>query len=135
MSSSTAETVRAFYDLFLSGQVEEIAKRYLTDDFVLTNPLPDPIPFGGRFSGSAGFLDYVTQVAEAIEIEEFTIDEILTDGERAVVVGTERSLVRSTGRHYTMEWVHVVETSKGQIISVREYNDTAAMQRAFEAAS
>jgi ketosteroid isomerase-like protein len=133
MSSSNSETIRTFYDLFLAGKIEEIVERYLADDFVLTNPLPEPIPFGGRYEGSAGFLEYLGQIAAAIEIEEFTLDEVLCDGDHVVVTGRERSLVKPTGRHYTMEWVHVLQISAGRIHSLREYNDTAAMRDAFEA--
>ena len=90
MSSPGSETVRAFYDLFLAGKVEEVARVYLTDTFVLTNPLPAPIPFGGRFEGVAGFLEYVAGIAAAIEIEAFTIDEILCESDRVVVEGREQ---------------------------------------------
>jgi hypothetical protein len=135
MSSSNSDIVRVFYDLFLAGKVEEVVDRYLADDFVLINPLPDPIPFGGRYSGAAGYLEYLGSISAAIEIEEFTIHEILCEGDRVVVTGRERSRVKSTGRHYTMEWVHVVQTSAGRVQSLREYNDTAAMRDAFEAES
>ena len=132
MTTSSAETVRAFYDLFLAGKIEEVTA-CLTEDFVLTNPLPEPIPFGGHFTGVAGLLEYVGCISETIQIEEFTIDEILCAGDAVVVTGCERSLVKPTGKHYTMEWVHVLQLAGGRIQALREYNDTAAMRDAFEA--
>jgi ketosteroid isomerase-like protein len=133
MNMTPSETVTDFYGHFVAGKVEEAAQKFLADDFVLSNPLPDPVPFGGRYTGITGFLEYLGRIMPAIEIEEFTIDEVLSDGERVVVTGRERSRVRSTGRRYTMEWVHVLRTSGGRIVSMREYNDTAAMRDAFQA--
>jgi len=131
MSASAADAVREFYGLFAAGKIEETVAR-LADDFVLTNPLPDPIPFGGRFHGAAGFLEYLERIFGALELEEFVVDEILSDGDRVVTVGRERSRVKSTGRRYAMEWVHVLGVADGRIRSLREYNDTAAMRDAFE---
>jgi hypothetical protein len=133
MSATSAEIVRAFYDLFVAGKAEEAAESYLKEDFVLTNPLPAPIPFGGRFVGADGFLQYLGGIVSAIEIEDFAIDEMLCDGDRVVVVGREKSLVKATGQRYEMEWVHVLHAVDGRIVSMREYNDTAAMRDAFEA--
>jgi len=133
MSATSVETVRAFYDLFVAGKAEEAAETYLEKDFVLTNPLPAPIPFGGRFVGAEGFLQYLGGILGAIEIEDFVIEEMLGDGDRVVVVGREKSLVKATGRRYEMEWVHVLHATDGRIVSMREYNDTAAMRDAFEA--
>ena len=132
MSGTSAEVVRTFYELFAAGKAEEAAGAYLAPDFVLTNPLPAPIPFGGRFVGVDGFLQYLGGILAAIEIEDFVIDDVLSDGDRVVVVGREKSLVISTGRHYEMDWVHVLNTSDGRIVSMHEYNDTAAMRDAFE---
>lgn len=135
MNPSSSETVRRFYDLFIAGKIDEAVTGCLAEDFVLLNPLPEPIPFGGRFEGAGGFLEYLDRIFAAIELEEFVADELLCDGDRVVVIGRERSRVKTTGRHYAMEWVHVLRTSRGRIVSMREYNDTAAMRDAFETRS
>lgn len=134
MSATNGDAVRTFYGHFLAGKFEEAAAM-LTDDFVLTNPLPEPIPFGGRFEGSGGFLAYLGSFGGTLEIREFSLDEVICDGERVVVTGRERSRVISTDREYTMEWVHVLGVRDGRIASLREYNDTSAMRDAFEPAS
>ena len=134
MSRTHVETASALYELFGAGKLEEI-KALLAPDFVLENPLPSIIPFGGRYEGGDGFVRYATGIGEGIRIEEFTIDRMLCDGEYVTVTGRERSQVPSTGKRYTMEWVHVLRISEAGIHSMREYNDTAAMQEAFEPAS
>ncbi len=59
------------------------------------------------------------------------MDEILAEGERAVVLGRETSRVRATDKRYTMSWVHVLTIVDGRIRRMREYNDTDAMAAAF----
>ena len=62
------ETTKAFYELFASGKIEEMLERFVDVHAVLDNPLPDPIPFGGRFEGRQGFAAYVQGILAAIEI-------------------------------------------------------------------
>jgi ketosteroid isomerase-like protein len=125
------EATRAFYELFAAGKVEEALERFVAEDAILENPLPAPIPFGGRFEGRTGFASYLQAIAETLVIEQFEIDELVADGERVVVLGRETSLVRSTEKRYVMSWVHVLTVRDERIQHLREYNDTAAMAAAF----
>jgi hypothetical protein len=86
--ASGVDAVRGFFDLFLAGKVDEAAQKYLANDFVLVNLLPDPIPFGGRYEGAAGFERYVSQIFAAIEMESFVVDAIFGQGESVAVIGS-----------------------------------------------
>ena len=125
------EATRAFYDLFIAGKIEEALERFVDPEAVLVNPLPEVIPFGGVFEGRQGFAAYLEAILRGISIERFEVDEIFADGERVTVLGRETSLVHSTGKRYTMSWVHVLTVRDGRIVHMREYNDTAAMAVAF----
>ena len=105
---------RAFLDLILAGKIVEATENFLTPDFVWDNPLPAGIPFGGRFDGRAGAVDYLGLIFDNIEMEEFVIDEVVASGDRVVVLGREASYVRATGRRYRMNWVHVLHIRDGQ---------------------
>ena len=60
-------------------------------------------------------------------------DVISTDGVIAAVGIEEDTLVMSTGKRYTMPFVHVVRfNTDGKIQHAREYNDTREMVAAFE---
>ena len=61
----------------------------------------------------------------------FEIREFIAQGDSVVVLGFDESLVKSTGRTYHNEWVHVWAVQDGQLASVRTYNDTAAAAAAF----
>ena len=58
----------------------------------------------------------------------------VADGNAVVARGSEGSLVHSTGRRYHMRFVHwLTFDDAGKIISMREFNDTAEMAKAFDA--
>lgn len=129
------ESVETFYNLFATGRIEEALVNHVATDAILDNPLPESIPFGGRFEGRAGFGAYLADIAKHITIEAFEVDEILVanegERERVTVIGRETSLVPATGKRYAMEWVHILTLDDGRIVSMREYNDTDAMAEAF----
>jgi len=132
VTDSAPETIVSdFFELVMAGKAPEAIERFLTSDFVWDNPLPEGIPFGGRFEGHAGAAAYLELIFKTIEMEEFTINEIVASKDRVVILGREVSCVRTTGRRYQMDWVHVLHIRDGQIAYLREYNDTAAMQPAF----
>ena len=128
------EITRDFYRQWGRGNLEEWLKRYITEDSVLDNPLPAPITFAGNFKGPQGFAQYAKQITETLKIEQFSLDEILADGERVVILGRETSRVIKTGKSYTMSWVHVLTVRDGRVLHMREYNDTEAMSVAFSGA-
>ncbi len=73
-------------------------------------------------------------VEEPIEFEQFEPREFVAQGDTEIVLGYERSLVKSTGRTFEQEWVHIYALRDGKIDKVRIIDDTAAQVAAFEAA-
>ena len=51
-----------------------------------------------------------------------------------IVLGYERSVVKSTGRTFEQEWTHVYTLRDGKIARVRVIDDTAVQVVALEAA-
>jgi uncharacterized protein len=131
MDDRNAATIAlSLYQRLLSEPQTAIATG-LARDVVWENPLPDGIPFGGVFEGHEGCARYLTRLVEAIEMEAFSIDDTIAEGDRVVLIGRETSRVKKTGRRYTIGWVHVVQLRDGLVTCVHEYNDTAAMAAAF----
>ncbi len=128
---SSIETAQTLYQLFATGQIEEMLSRCVAADAVLDNPLPASVPFGGIYNGHQGFITYAQQIFASIQIELFEIDEIFAQGERVTVLGRERSRSIKTGKCYDMAWVHVLTVRDGRVLHMREYNDTADMAAAF----
>ena len=126
------EQAKAFYGLALSDP-QRAANECLAEGFVLENYLPEHLPFGGRYDGPDGFLRYLGELAEAIDMGPLAMDEWVADAHTVAVRGEEASLVRSTGRRYRMRFVHwLTFNDAGRITHMREFNDTAEMGEAFD---
>ena len=126
------QRTRDFYALLLSD-IAAASEEYLADDFEWENPLPDLVPFGGTYAGAEGLLRYLTAIDAAIEMSplRFT-DMVESDGVVAAIGVEENTLVKQTGKHYNMPFVHVVRfDANGRVSHVREYNDTREMVAAF----
>ena len=72
----------------------------LADDFVLTNPMPAGVPFGGTYHGHDGMARYFREVFASLRVN-LVVDECLVEGDSVVVFGVENSIARSTGRSST----------------------------------
>jgi ketosteroid isomerase-like protein len=130
--SNLIERAKSFYGLALSDPARA-CEEYLAADFVLENPLPSYIPFGGTYQGAEGFVKYLTQISETIDMGPLVMAEWAADDHTVVARGEEDSLVKSTGRRYRMRFVHWLSFDEsGKITAMREFNDTAEMGKAFD---
>jgi ketosteroid isomerase-like protein len=128
---SLIERAKTFYQLALSDLPRAI-EECIAPEFVLENPLPGVIPFGGRYEGGDGLALYLQRIAEHIDMGPLDLQEWVEAGPNVIVCGFEKSVVRTTGRTYEMEFVHWLRFAPdGRLLHMREYNDTAAMAAAF----
>jgi ketosteroid isomerase-like protein len=126
------ERAKVFYSEVLVHP-QEACDTFLASDFVLENYLPDCIPFGGRYEGSAGMLKYLGELTSAISMGPLDLQEWVSDGTAVVLRGEESSAVHETGRRYQMRFVHwLTFNSEGRIARMVEFNDTARMEPAFK---
>lgn len=135
MTESELEAhTREFYRL-LVDDFPSVVNKWITDDHVWINHLPDHIPFGGIYEGAEGLWRYGGELAAAIELKPLHIDEIVVQGQDAVVIGVERGTrVIPTGKFYDMDYVHVLKwTGDGKLSYLREYNQYEGMAEAFRA--
>ena len=125
---------RELYHL-LTADFARVIKEWLADDFVWINHLPAHLPFGGIYEGAEGLVRYGKQLSTSVELKPLHIDEIVVQGLTAVVVGVERGTrVIPTGKHYDMDYVHVVKfDAAGKLTYLREYNQYEGMAEAFRA--
>ena len=129
--SDLVAKAKTFYKGALTNPVD-VCEKFLSQDFILENYLPKHIPFGGRYEGVSGFLRYLGEISSAIDMGPLQMDEWVTGGNVVVVRGTEESLVKSSGRKYSMRFVHwLTFDASGRISNMREFNDTAEMAEAF----
>ena len=63
----------------------------------------------------------------------FTIDEIIAEGERVVVLGRGEVKTKA-GKDYNNSYCFVLKLADGKLVELREYLDTALVERVFGSA-
>jgi ketosteroid isomerase-like protein len=109
--------------------------QYIDPQIVLENYLPEHVPFGGRYEGHQGLMQYLTQLAEnhemgSFEFADFYVD---TDANTLIAVGAEKNAAgKAKGQRFDMPFAYVVKFNEsGQMNYLREFNDTAAIGAAY----
>lgn len=131
---ANTRTVREGYEKFGSGDINALMD--LCDQEIdWTVPEVENAPFAGYWHGRESVLEFFNLLAVAEDITDFEPREFIAQGDRVVVLGRSTATVRSTGRHYSTEWVHVITVKNGKMTSFHEFFDTAAAMRAFQKAT
>ena len=121
----TKQHVRNFYDARMSRDPGIIAP-FLADDveWSITGPV-DLIPFCGQWRGKAAAIDVMCRVAPScITVRQFTLDELLVDGDRAAVFSHIVSTQNRTGRTISYQRAEFFVFQNGKIIAYRSILDS-----------
>lgn len=129
--SENARTVEAIYAAFGRGDLASILNS-LAEQVEWQHPGPD-IPWGGARHGRAAVAQFFAALVEHVDMEQFVPEQFVARGDDVIVLGRERARVKSSGRVYETEWVHVWSLEGGSVIRFREYTDTAAILGALAA--
>ena len=91
--------------------------------------------FSRRYEGKQAVKrDLLTPLFEAFATPyRFTIDEIIAEGDRVVVRG-RREVQTRAGKDYNNSYCFVLRLEGGKLVEMREYLDTALVERVFGSA-
>jgi|tagenome__1003787_1003787.scaffolds.fasta_scaffold20598541_2 ketosteroid isomerase-like protein len=128
MSSESKQVIQRMYDAYRRGDIEQILGN-LTDDFMWN--VPGPAPFAGIRSGRDGMREFFDLMGKTVEVDQFDVNEILSDGDKVVVLGKERSKIRATGSTYESDFAHVWTLRGGRVSHGQVFADTAAAGAAW----
>lgn len=122
--------VKALYEAFARRDVPGILAR-LSPAVEWGEP-PNPYnPAAGTRHGHEGFLEWLSVGNEAEEILALEPKEFLANLSSVAVVGYTKCRVRSTGKVYETEFVHLIALKDGKVQRFREFFDTYAAAEAF----
>jgi len=128
---NNTEIVQSGYEFFGNGDIEGLLTLF-SDDITWTVPEIENAPFAGTRSGAASVAEFFTQLAEAEDITRFEPLEFIAEGDKVVVLGESAATVRTTGKSYETDWVHVFHLHDGKVTEFTEFFDNAAATRAFQ---
>lgn len=129
------ETARRAYDLFKAGDIESLLDLY-TDDVDWESPKTENVPHGGKRKGKEQMLEFLSLVGEHSENIHFEPREFVAQNNKVVVLGDYKWRIKSTGKEYESDFVHVCTfNNDGKITGFKEYLDTAAARDAYTASA
>lgn len=127
--------VTGFFDARLAGDSPlELAGRFHEDVDWYIQGDTETVPWIGRKKGRAGVAEHFTQLGEGVRPEGFEIDTVLSDGNRAVVLGTFRTRVAATGKLIDSEYAFdVAVDDAGLFTRYHMLEDSYAVSQAARA--
>jgi ketosteroid isomerase-like protein len=135
MSETTnTQIVQQGYEKFGSGDIQGLLALF-ADNIKWTVPEIENAPFAGSREGLGKVGEFFTELTAAEDITRFEPLEFIAQNDKVVVLGESAATVRSTGRSYETDWVHVFTLHEGKIIEFTEFFDNAAATRAFAKAA
>lgn len=123
------ETIRSAYAAFGRGDIQGLLA--LIDPQVeWENPGPREVSWAGSFPGHEGVGKFFSALGTSIDFEVFEPQAFFAQGDRVVVLGTERARVKRTGKTFTNAWAHAFTLVGGKVVKFHEYSDSAAVAAA-----
>jgi ketosteroid isomerase-like protein len=125
--TGNAGKVAAVYEAMAAADLEGVLALCAPE---LTITQTEALPWGGRYSGRDGVIEFVTKLITTIE-STVTHDEIFEAGDRVVQRGRTAGTVRATGVEFDVPEVHVWTLKDGKLVAAEFYIDTPAMLAAL----
>ena len=80
-----------------------------TDDIEILPASSQKVPWARPWRGRKEAEQYFQKIAEALEFQEYAMDEFIAGDNSVVLLGHERCLVRATGRVVEAKWVQIFD--------------------------
>ena len=128
---NNTELVQKGYECFGSGDIPGLLA-LLDEKIEWTTPEIENAPFTGSRTGTNAVGEFFAKLSEAEDITRFEPLEFIAEGDKVVVLGEFEATVRSTGKTYHSDWVHVFHVQDGKIREFQEFFDNASATRAFQ---
>lgn len=136
MAGSTREVAEGWFAALTGGDAER-AIGFLAEDIEWINyaPVPgynDRMPWIGTYHGPADVLDSLKVFLGVVDVGEERLLELTVEGDRAVGVLHERSMVKETGQTFEIEFVQHLTVRDGKIVRWKSYTDPSQILRAID---
>jgi ketosteroid isomerase-like protein len=128
------ELVKQHFAMFGQGNIHA-ALEMLSDDVDFQSPVsrnaPPEISWARPRRGREQVMDFFRELLEKVVLERMELGQFTVQGDRVVVEGINRGMVRATGRTYEHDWIMVFTIRGDKIVRHRHYYDTADLAVAF----
>jgi uncharacterized protein len=124
------ELVQHAYQHFKDGDIQGLLG-LLSEDVEWKLFEMEGVPFSGTRRGDERVGEFFSQVFDTEEPLHFEPRELVAQGDKVVALGDYAWRVKSTGREYESDFVHVFTVRDGTVARFQEFMDTAAVSAAY----
>ena len=129
--SSTKQIIEDTYQAFSRGDLEYIVDACAAD-VVWSYYGFSGLPVIGDFKGKPGVKQFFESLRFTMKPLNFKWNEFILDGDSAVVLGSAKVQVLSTGKTFDHNWCHVYTFKEGKIATFRGFTSNPyGMANAF----
>lgn len=122
------DVVRSVYAAFGRGDLDAILAPLDPRVSWRTPGAPD-LPTGGLREGVPAVREFFGLLLSTLDITDFQPTDLLSSGDKVVVLGTSREGPKGSGRLVDFRWVHVFTFSDGRIVGFDERADVSDLVR------
>ena len=122
---ASVQVVQRLYEAFTRGDMPALLDT-LAEKVEWYEPGPvEILPWAGVFRGREQVRQVLLRFSEVAEVEQFTLSEVIAQGETVVVIEEQRAVFKATGRPLRADAVRIFKVRGGKIVSARAWEDTA----------
>jgi uncharacterized protein len=124
------QLVHQAYQHFKNADIQSVLG-LLSEDVEWTLFEIEGVPFSGTRRGSERVGEFFSEVFDTEEVLHFEPRELVAQGEKVVALGDYAWRVKSTGREYETDFVHVISVRDGKVAKYQEFMDTDVVGGAY----
>jgi len=132
-ATENLQVVKEGYAAFSHGDLAGLLEKFSQD---IEWHIPGAgLPLAGTYRGHDGVANFFQKLKQEAEILDFQPRDFVADGDRVLVIGSERVKIRATNRTVDLDWIMAFTLRDGKVASFREYTDTKALADAYESSA
>ncbi len=130
-NSQEVEVVNKMFQAFGTGNMEAL-KLTLSDSTVWNYNGSKLIPYSGTYKGKEEVVRFIGNIVSSVDILDFKVEQIISNGKTVVVLGSEKQKVKKNGKILEQKWVQVYTVENGLISKMEEFANTAYSEKLFK---
>jgi hypothetical protein len=125
------EIVKQGYEHFANGDIAGLLALF-DPDIEWVTPTVEGADHTGPRRGRDSLPEFFGQLEATEDISRFEPREFIAQDDKVVVLGNIKATVKTTGREYETDWVHIFRLADGKITGFTEFFDNAVVTKAFQ---
>lgn len=128
---TSLEALKALYDAFANGNIPYILD-HMPEHFTWHDPSnPSIVPYGGKFKGKAGMLEFFQQLGGSTETTLWEVNEYIAEDNRIAAIGRHGITCKKTGKKAISDFVMIWHFENDEPVAGRSYYNNADTENAF----